>query len=161
MVSSHPPGRTAASRYDAPIQKAALAVGAVFLLVGILGFIPGITTNYDTMTFASHHSDAHLLGIFNVSILHNIVHLAFGVAGLLMARTFNGARNFLIGGGIIYVVLVIYGIVINYDSAANFVPVNTADNWLHLALAIGMIGLGVLLSRRVGDTNARLNRNTR
>lgn len=161
MVSSHPPGRTAASRYDAPIQKAALAVGAVFLLVGILGFIPGITTNYDTMTFASHHSDAHLLGIFNVSILHNIVHLAFGVAGLLMARTFGGARAFLIGGGLIYVVLVIYGIVIDYDSAANFVPVNTADNWLHLALAIGMIALGVLLSRQVGAADTRLNRNTR
>ena len=140
------------NKYGTALQKAALAVGVVFLLVGILGFIPGITTNYDTMTFASHHSEALLLGVFNVSILHNIVHLLFGVAGVVMARTFNGARSFLIGGGIVYLVLFLYGLVINHDSAANFVPVNAADNWLHLALAIGMIGLGVLLSRRTADT---------
>lgn len=65
-----------------PIRTAALVVGAVFLLVGILGFIPGITTDYDTLTFAGHHSEAALLGIFQVSILHNIVHLVFGVAGI-------------------------------------------------------------------------------
>jgi hypothetical protein len=130
----------------------------VFLLVGILGFIPGITNGYDTMTFASHHSDALLLGLFNVSILHNIVHLLFGVAGVAMARTFSGARAYLIGGGIIYLVLFLYGMVIDHHSAANFVPVNTADNWLHLALAIGMITLGVLLSR--ADSGARAPRNT-
>ena len=58
-------------------------------------------TNYDELTFAGHESGALLLGIFAVSVLHNIVHLAFGVAGLLMARTFTGARGFLIGGGVI------------------------------------------------------------
>ena len=135
-------------RYATDLQKAAAAVGAVFLLVGILGFIPGITTDYDTMTFAGHESEAALLGIFNVSILHNLVHLAFGVAGILMARTWNGARVYLIGGGVIYLVLFIYGLVIDHDSSANFVPVNNADNWLHLVLAIAMIGLGVALSRR-------------
>jgi arginine exporter protein ArgO len=134
-------------RYATPVQKAAFAVGVVFLLVGILGFIPGITTNYDTMTFAGHHSEAALLGIFNVSILHNIVHLAFGVAGLVMARTFTAARAYLIGGGIIYAVLWVYGLVIDQHSMANFVPVNTADNWLHLVLAVGMLLLGIALSR--------------
>lgn len=161
MVSSHPPGPTAATRYGTQLQKAALAVGAVFLLVGILGFIPGITTNYDTMTFAGHHSEAMLLGIFNVSILHNIVHLLFGVAGVVMARSFSGARIYLIGGGVIYLLLFLYGLVIDHDSGANFVPLNSADNWLHLVLGVGMIGLGVLLSRRVVDTNTPLNRRTR
>jgi hypothetical protein len=136
------------ARYTTAVQKAAMAVGAVFLLVGILGFIPGITTNYDTMSFASHHSDAQLLGIFNVSILHNIVHLLFGVAGLALARSWNGARMYLIAGGAIYLVLFIYGLLIDHDSAANFVPVNMADNWLHLVLGLGMIGLGVALTRR-------------
>jgi hypothetical protein len=131
-----------------PVQLAALLVGAVFLLVGVLGFIPGITTNYDMLSFAGHHSGAKLLGIFDVSVLHNIVHLAFGVAGLALARTFSGARGFLIGSGLIYLVLSIYGLLIDHDSAANFVPVNAADNWLHLALAIGMLGLGIVLGRR-------------
>jgi Domain of unknown function (DUF4383) len=133
--------------YRTAVQKAALAVGAAFLLVGILGFVPGITSDYDAMTFAGHESGAHLLGIFEVSILHNVVHLAFGIAGLVLARTFSGARGFLIGGGAIYLLLWLYGLVIDHESAANFVPVNMADNWLHFALGAAMVLLGVLLSR--------------
>jgi hypothetical protein len=132
-----------------PVQKAALVVGAVFLLVGIAGFIPGLTTNYDKLEFAGHHSDALLLGVFNVSILHNLVHLAFGVAGVAMARTAGGARAFLIGGGVVYLILWLYGLVIDMTGDANFVPVNDADNWLHLVLALGMIGLGIALGRGI------------
>jgi len=51
------------ARFTTAVQKAALAVGAVFLLVGILGFIPGLTANYDTVTFAGHQSGALLLGV--------------------------------------------------------------------------------------------------
>ncbi|WP_104167678.1 DUF4383 domain-containing protein [Arthrobacter sp. SX1312] len=138
---------TARTGHRTNVQKAALAVGAVFLLVGILGFIPGITSNYDTMMFAGHESEAKLLGLFQVSILHNIVHLLFGVAGIAMARTIGGARSYLLYGGIIYLVLWVYGLVIDHDSAANFVPLNNADNWLHLVLGIGMIALALLLTR--------------
>jgi hypothetical protein len=130
------------------VQKAALAVGVVFLLVGVLGFVPGITTNYGSMSFASHHSDARLLGLFQVSVLHNIVHLLFGVAGLLLARTAAGARRYLIVGGIIYLVLFVYGLLVDDMSSANFIPVNTADDVLHLVLGVGMIGLGAVLTRR-------------
>ena len=130
-----------------PIQVAALASGALFLLVGVLGFVPGITSDYSELTFAGHASDAMLLGIFKVSILHNIVHLLFGVAGILAAQTINGSRGFLIGGGIVYLMLTVYGAAIDHGSDANFVPINTADNWLHLFLAIGMIGAGVVLGR--------------
>jgi Domain of unknown function (DUF4383) len=124
-----------------------MTVGVVFLLVGILGFVPGITTNYDQLGGAGHTSMAMLLGVFQVSILHNIVHLLFGVAGLAMARTAGGAKSFLVWGGVIYAVLWIYGLVIDPTSSANFVPLNTADNWLHLLLAVGMIALGMLLGR--------------
>lgn len=130
-----------------PVQIAAFLVGAVFLLVGVLGFVPGITTDYDMLSFAGHHSEAKLLGLFNVSVLHNIVHLAFGIAGVMLARTIGAARIFLIGGGLIYAVLWLYGLVIDQDSPANFVPVNTADNWLHFGLAVGMILLGTVLAR--------------
>ncbi|ONI79990.1 hypothetical protein ALI144C_25095 [Actinosynnema sp. ALI-1.44] len=138
-----------------PVQKAALVVGIVFLLVGVAGFIPGLTTNYDMLTFAGHHSGALLLDVFNVSILHNLVHLAFGVAGVAMARTATGARAFLIGGGVVYLILWLYGLVINMDSDANFVPVNDADNWLHLGLAIGMLALGAALGRGIAHRPAR------
>jgi Domain of unknown function (DUF4383) len=131
-----------------PVQTAALAVSVVFLLIGVLGFIPGITSNYGSMTFAGHHSDAHLLGVFQVSILHNIVHLLFGAVGLAMARTVANARLYLIGGGAIYLVLWLYGLIVGQDSSANFVPLNTADDWLHLLLGLGMIALGLLTTRR-------------
>jgi hypothetical protein len=144
-------GRRTASRW-APVQIAALVVGAAFLLTGILGFIPGITTNYDMLSFAGHHSGAKLLGVFDVSVLHNAVHLAFGVAGLALARTFGGARAFLLGSGAIYLALTLFGLLIDHDSPANFVPVNAADNWLHLVLAIGMLALGAMLGRRPRTT---------
>ncbi|MBJ7385023.1 MAG: DUF4383 domain-containing protein [Mycolicibacterium sp.] len=139
----------------APVQYASVAVGVVFLLVGIAGFIPGITTNYDALTFAGHHSDAQLLGIFNVSVLHNIVHLLFGVLGLALSRTFTGSRNYLIGGGVVYGLLFVYGLVIDHHSAANFVPLNAADNWLHLALALGMLALGLILGRTSAPNDTR------
>jgi arginine exporter protein ArgO len=135
------------------VQKVTAVVGAVFLLVGILGFVPGITTHYDMLSFAGHHSMAKLLGIFNVSVLHNLVHLAFGVVGLIAARRPSAARAYLLVGGVVYLVLFVYGLVIDQTSSANFVPVNTADNWLHLVLAVGMIALGVTFSRS-GRTNA-------
>ena len=109
----------------------------MFLAVGLLGSVPGITTHYDQLTFAGHHSDAALLGIFNVSVLHNVVHLAFGVAGIALARTFSSARPYLIGGGIVYLVPFIYGLVKDHDDSADFVPVHDADNWLHLGLGVG------------------------
>ncbi|KZE92329.1 hypothetical protein AVP42_02481 [Agromyces sp. NDB4Y10] len=139
--------RTGVRYAETPVQKAALIVGIVFLVVGILGFIPGITTNVDQMQFAGHESEALLMGIFQVSILHNIVHLLFGVVGLLLARSYSGSKNFLIWGGAVYALLWLYGLLVAEDSAANFVPMNDADDWLHFVLAVGMIALGVLLTR--------------
>lgn len=142
------------TEHKTTLQRAAQVVGAVFLLVGILGFIPGVTTNYESMAFAGHGSGALLLGIFQVSILHNIVHLLFGVAGILLARTHAQSRAYLLYGGAIYLILWLYGLLIGHDTPANFVPVNTADNWLHLVLGLLMIGLAITLSR---ETSTRPN----
>lgn len=130
------------------LQTAALLVGVTFTLVGLLGFVPGITTSFDELSFASNDSGAELLGIFQVSVLHNIVHLLFGVVGIAMAKSVSGAKLYLVGGGAVYVVLFLYGLVVDLDSAANFVPVNTADNYLHLVLGVAMIGLGSVLGKR-------------
>ncbi|HWN22638.1 MAG TPA: DUF4383 domain-containing protein [Gaiellaceae bacterium] len=126
-----------------PVQTVARLVGLVFLLVGIAGFIPGITTNlYDGLDFAGDGSEAELLGLFQVSVLHNIVHALFGV-GIFMAATPSGARTFLIGSGAIYIVLFLLGLI----GGADWVPVNDADGWLHLGLGIGLLGLGFGLTR--------------
>ncbi|MFG3708820.1 DUF4383 domain-containing protein [Micromonospora sp. NPDC047670] len=138
------------------VQLAAVAAAGVFALVGVLGFVPGVTTGYGDMTFAGHHSEARLLGLFQVSILHNALHLGFGLAGLVLARSVAGARIFLAGGGALYLGLWLYGFAIDRESGANFIPVNDADNWLHLFLGFGMLAFGLLLSNRVG-TGTRLD----
>jgi hypothetical protein len=137
------------------VEKAALVAGIFFLVVGIAGFIPGITTNVGSMTFAGENSNALLLGIFQVSILHNIVHLLYGVVGIAVAGSARASRYYLIGGGVIYLVLWLYGLVISQESTANFVPLNTADDWLHFALGVGMIGVGLLLTQRRGEAAVR------
>ena len=134
------------------VQLAATAVAATFLLVAVLGFVPGITTNYDELSFAGHESEAKLLGLFQVSVLHNVVHGLFGLIGLALAKSVAGARNFLVGGGAVYLLLTAYGSVIDLDSDVNFVPVNVADNVLHLVLGVAMIGLGVVLGKQADRT---------
>lgn len=136
----------------AAVQKGAAAVGIVFLLVGVLGFVPGVTTSYGDLALAGHHSQAQLFGLFQVSVLHNAVHLAFGVAGLLFARTPLRARNYLFYGGLVYAVLFFYGVVVDYESKVNVVPVDDADNVLHLVLSIGMLTLALVLDRGPGWT---------
>jgi hypothetical protein len=140
-------------RERSAVQTVAMLVGAVFLLAGILGFIPGITSDAPG-DFAGNDSEAELLGIFHVSILHSLVHVVFGIAGLAMARTWNGARTYLIGGGVIYLALWIYGLLIDQESDANFIPLDTADNWLHFGLGVGMIALGFVTTRERPATTA-------
>lgn len=144
----------AGSTTRSPVQLAAVVVAAAFLLVGVLGFVPGITTDYDQMKFAGHDSEAELLGIFQVSILHNIVHGLFGVVGLLLARSASGAKTFLVGGGVVYIALWVYGLVVAAESSANFVPFNDADDWLHLVLGIAMIVIGLALGRRASTATS-------
>ena len=144
------------TRYaETAIQKAALVVGIVFLVVGIAGFIPGLTHPIDELEAAGTESEALLFGVFQVSVLHNIVHLLFGVAGLAVAARAVASRNYLIWGGVVYLVLFIYGLFVLQAPEANFVPVNAADNWLHLVLGVGMIALGLFVGR---DRTARADR---
>jgi hypothetical protein len=132
------------------VQTVARVVGFAFLLVGIAGFVPGLTTNlYEGLEFAGDQGNAELLGIFQVSVLHNIVHALFGV-GILMAATPAGARTYLLGSGTLYLVLFLMGIV----GVGDWVPLNSADNWLHLGLALGLIALGLLTTRESGRTTS-------
>ena len=132
-----------------PVQSLAALVGVTFLVVGILGFVPGITTHYGDLSFAGHGSGAKLIGLFQTSILHNLVHIAFGV-GILMAKTAEGARSYLIGGGVVYLIVWLIGLI----GGLEWLPVNTADNWLHFALGLGMVGLGFVTARSMARETA-------
>jgi hypothetical protein len=134
-------------------QNLALLFGVAFLAAGVLGFIPGITTNLGDIKFAGNDSPSELLGIFQVSILHNIVHLLFGIAGVALSRTTASAQTYLLWSGVIYVVLFVYGLVIGTSDDSNFVPMNNADDVLHLALAVGLLG-SWFASRSAGDMRA-------
>jgi hypothetical protein len=134
-----------------PLQSLAALVGVVFILVGILGFVPGVTTHYGDLSFAGHGSGSKLLGVFQTSILHNLVHVAFGI-GIVMAKTFEGARTYLVGGGAVYLVVWLVGLIGGLD----WLPVNSADNWLHFVLGVGMIAVGFLASRGAARTVATI-----
>jgi hypothetical protein len=117
-------------------------ISVVFLLVGVLGFIPGITSD-SPGDFSGEGSEAELFGVFRVSILLNLVHLLFGIFGLGLSSTADGARTFLVGGGAIYLLLWIVGLIGGLD----WLPSNTADNWLHFVLGVVLLGAGLLLGR--------------
>ena len=142
--------REGATRERTDLQRAALAFGVVFLLVTILGFIPGITTDYDRLT-TFDDVGAKLLGIFGVNILQNIVHLLYAVAGFAAAASWAASRAYFIWGGAVYLVVWLYGLLIDLESSANFLGVNAAANWLHFLLGVVMLAVGFLLGRRVND----------
>jgi hypothetical protein len=114
-----------------------LAFGAVYLLVGIVGFF---VTGFDN--FAGNAQHEALLGIFMINPLHNIVHILIGVAGLALSRTLAGARSFgwLLAVG--YGAAFIYGL-IAIGQSWDFLNINTADNVLHLLSAL--VGLVIAL----------------
>lgn len=130
------------------VQIAAMVIGTVFLLLGLAGFIPGITSGFEDLGWAGHRSGALLLGVFAVSVLHNLVHLAYGIAGLVFARSSSSATGYLLWGGAGYAALWLYGLAVDHHGPLNVLPVNTADNWLHLGSAVAMIATGVTLGSR-------------
>ncbi|PRC60548.1 DUF4383 domain-containing protein, partial [Mycobacterium sp. ITM-2017-0098] len=81
------------------VQGAAMIVAVVLILIGALGFIPGVTSNLDSLSWFGQHSGARLFGVFAVCAALNIVHLVVGAAGFFFARTYAGARAYLLGGG--------------------------------------------------------------
>lgn len=113
-------------------QKVAMVFGVVFLLVGVLGLlVPGGTG------MEAHPDQApKLLNLFPVNLLHNVVHLAFGVWGILASRRYDAARTYCRIGAIIYVVLVVLAFI--DPTTFGLVPIGGNDIWLHALLAAGL-----------------------
>ena len=115
------------------LSKLAMVFGVVFLAVGVLGFVPGITDDNDM-----------LLGIFQVSALHNVIHILSGVAALIGAKSDEYAKYYFIVFGAVYAVVAIVGWV-QGDTVLGIIDVNAADNVLHTVLAIAILGIGLTL----------------
>jgi ABC-type transport system involved in multi-copper enzyme maturation permease subunit len=119
-----------------PAQLLALAIGAIYTLIGILGFF---VTGFEN--FAAE-TDKTLLG-FEINPLHNLVHLAIGLAGLALWRRLDTARTYgwLLAAG--YGLTFIYGLFAAGNRDINFLSLNGADNGLHLLSAAA--GLAIAL----------------
>ena len=115
--------------------------GAVFLIIGIGGFIPGLTA----MDHAGHAADSEVtlrsffgyeLGMFPVNVLHNIVHLLFGIWGLMAAKSYSGARGYFRTTAIIYAVLTVMGLIPGLRTTFGLIPLYGGDIALHAVLAL-------------------------
>ena len=118
-------------------------IGLVFIVVGVLGFVPGVVQDYGEMKWWKPGSGADLFGIFQTSILHNLLSIGVGLIGLVAARRPDTARSFLTGAGIFLFAIGIYGLLIDYGSDWNFIPVDRSDDWLNIGLGLGMLYAGV------------------
>ncbi|MDQ3588036.1 MAG: DUF4383 domain-containing protein [Actinomycetota bacterium] len=120
-----------------PAQLYSLIFGAVLLLVGILGFF----VNSDFEVGTNVQGDELIL--FEVNAWHNIIHLAAGIAGLVMAPRADSARLFALGFGAVYLAVTIWGLIVGDQILFGLAPINPADNILHLAIAIAGIAAGL------------------
>jgi hypothetical protein len=116
-----------------PAQLYALVFGATLLLVGIVGFIAD--SSFET---GSNVQGSDLI-IFEVNGWHNIVHILSGLVGLALWRNARTARMYALGFGVLYLLVTIWGFV-DGNSVLALIPVDAADNLLHLAIA----ALGIL-----------------
>jgi hypothetical protein len=121
------------------IQKLAAVFGVVFIIVAILGFIA--PNGGMAMQPTDPATAAKALGMFPVNLLHNIVHLLFGVWGLAASRSWGGSKSYFTTSGVIYAVLTVCAFL--SPSGFGLVPIGGADIGLHAVLAVAMIAIGL------------------
>ncbi len=128
----------------------ALIFGIVYLILGILGLIPGllapVATPGNPPTTLTVLYGA-LFGLFVVNIIHTLVHLIVGIWGILAYRTFTAARSFSIAAGIIFLVLFVFGLIPGLQTIFGIVPLQGADVWLHLISGVIALFFGLVVAR--------------
>ena len=124
------------TRDRTPAQLYALLFGIVLLAIGILGFIA------DSSFGTGSDVDGSDFIIFEVNGWHNIVHILSGLLGLALARRRDTARAYALGFGAVYLVVTIWGFVTG-DQVLWLIPVDAADNVLHLLIAAAGLAAGL------------------
>lgn len=115
-----------------------LVFGIVFTAIALLGFVPAAkhAPPAGAPDLAVDAGYGYLLGLFPVNVLHNVVHLLFGIWGIVAYRSFTGSRLYLRSVAIIYGVLVVFGLIPMLNTTFGLIPIFGHDVWLHLAIAV-------------------------
>ena len=122
----------------------ALFYGVVFLLIGIMGMIPGITPPHEDPNMVVQTGLGLAMGLFPVNVIHNVVHVVFGVWGLAASRTYTAARGYARAVAVIYALLAVMGLIgaAGINTTFGLVPLYGHDVWLHALLAAGAAYFG-------------------
>ena len=137
-------------------KQVAVIFGIVMLVIGILGFVPAVNTAGPSGT-----SYTLLLGIFAINPLHNVIHLATGAVALAAGLYGSGAyaRMYFLVFGIVYALVTLIGVTgllfDSHGSLLGIVPINGADNVLHLAITVLALGTYALTSKPQALTAAQ------
>jgi len=138
----------------------ALILGIAFLAVGILGFVPQlVTAPVDQTALMVEMSHGYLLGLFPVNAVHNLVHLAFGVWGVVVWRDFSASRVYARSVAVIYAVLAVLGLIPATSTLFGLAPIHGYDVGLHAVLAIASAYFGFAPVPAVERSGAAVRRN--
>ena len=121
----------------APLRRFALILGAAFVVLGVSGFIPGITIGHNHPDVRVETGLGLLFGLFPVNVLHNLVHILFGLWGIAASKTAGAARTYGKVTFIAYSLLMVMGLVpaANLHTTFGLVPLYGHIIWLHAVLA--------------------------
>ena len=134
-------------------QRFAQIFGVVYLLVGILGLIPPLVAG--SLPGVLGPLKGLLLGLFAVNLLHSLTHLAIGIAGLALYRSFSGAKAYALALGIAYAGLFLLGVLTEpVGTLGGILPLNAPDDILHILTALVAFG-AYFLSRSRDEVNVR------
>jgi len=137
----------------------ALIVGIIYVLVGILGFIPGLlTTPTDAPPLVVETLYGYLLGLFPVNILHTLVHLVLGIWGLAAYSNYPSARIYAQGLAIIYGILAIMGLIPGLNTTFGLIPLFSHDIWLHAVTALIAAYFGFVARRTPAEATVDRSR---
>ena len=125
-------------------RRFALIWGILFLVIVASGFVPG-------MLQPPHPGDPELamgsmygraLDLFPVNLLHNLVHLVFGIWGVMAYRSYGAAKTYARVVAVVYALFAVMGLVPGLNTTFGLVPLFSHDVWLHVLLAAGAAYFG-------------------
>jgi hypothetical protein len=123
------------------VRYFALAIGVIFLAIGIMGFVDGFVQEpqADAPDLTVDQGYGDLMGLFPVNVLHNLVHLGSGLLGIAAYTRYDTSRLYARVLGVVYLLLTIMGLIPGLNTTFGLVPIFSHDIWLH-----GLIGLAAL-----------------